>query len=196
MIRERIGKSDEIYLGQAAVTMFLSSENEEAKFDGLDLVTKDQYESLKRYRDDCCKAAADVASPINNHFKWLSDHLACYHWLDKNQARHNSHRDGKSCETADIIVIGNASRRTVTTSRWWMDYVMETKDELLENPCGVVAMSGHMYGKAVERAQKCECCREALEKGKFWEFSAVFADEIDKAVSAASNIIRRICGLN
>jgi hypothetical protein len=60
-IRNKVGQNEDLYLAAAIIAASLEDEAEELV--GLELVTRAQYNSLRKYRNDCCIRAEGVAVP-------------------------------------------------------------------------------------------------------------------------------------
>lgn len=59
-------------------------------------------------------------------------------------------------------------------------------DELKKRPCGSAVQSGEIFERALKEGSRCRRCSSPDLGGQLKEFAALFAGEIDKAVSSVS----------
>ena len=72
------------------------------------------------------------------------------------------------------------------TRTWWRQYICATRPELQKQPCGSVVQSGEIFERALKEGSRCRRCSSPDLGGQLKEFAALFAGEIDKAVSSVS----------
>jgi len=166
-------RTDEDLCLAAAITFAYENEVPTEMVD-VDLVTRDQFDSLMRYRTECRAKAASVASPEYNHFTWMSP---SYNWFKPGE-EHDS-----NCNFGGNLFI--ASVQGKSRSRiWWRSYIYEAKSRLETRPWGSTVTSGDFFDQALKEGSQCRCCRENLDRD-FRQFTNIFADKIDEAVSQA-----------
>ena len=62
----------------------------------------------------------------------------------------------------------------------------KAEEELEKRPCGLVVQGGgEIFERALREGSQCGKCAPGLDS-EFREFAALFASEVDKAVSAVS----------
>src|SRR6202795_263570 len=162
-----VGQNDDLYL--AAVGIILSSGDEADVLD-LHLVDKPQYDTIVQYRNECCSAATNAASPPHGHYKWMPDPYADYSWHSwDNSAEHD---DGQSCQLGGSYYIGSVSGKS-TTRRWWKDFVDDVGRQLQRRPCGTTVREEGPFDRAMTRASGCRICSRDLND-KFPSFVHLF----------------------
>ncbi len=172
VIRQWVGQDEDVCLA-AAITFTYENEVPKEMVD-VDLVTQTQFDSLVRYRKDCCAKAVSVASPEYTHFTWMSP---TYNWFRPDMEHDNN------CKLGGKIFIASVEGK-LRTRDWWMSYISKAKSRLEMRPWGSTVTSGDFFDQALKEGSQCSCCEENLDRD-FRQFTNIFAREIDNAVSQA-----------
>jgi hypothetical protein len=179
-IKESTGPNNDAYISAVSIVLFPEDNLTEDVVE-LGLLTKAQADSLLAYRKECVEAARGVASPAHNRCTWMSEVWARKNWFKDDRGEHGR----GNCNEGGNIYIGNTQGKWMTR-RWWRDYMYKAKEELEKRPCGLVVQGGgEIFERALREGSQCGKCAPGLDS-EFREFAALFASEVDKAVSAVS----------
>jgi len=138
----------------------------------LESITAGTLHRLEGYHYRCGKAARAIATS----FGWISlPSLIQF---------------GSGCwncsRGATVTVLGGQ----LCARNWWMDYMRDASDALVERPCGATVKGPEIMNKALKKASECAQCRERVFV-EMTEFSDLFAAEVEKATSCVSAIVRQ-----
>ncbi|KDR78290.1 hypothetical protein GALMADRAFT_1311552 [Galerina marginata CBS 339.88] len=165
-----------------AVAMLLFPEELEDIVD-LELIKTTQANSLVVYRKECVAAAVEVAMPAHNHYRWMSDHWTTVNWFKDSKGQHGR----GNCNEGGNCFIGQTSGK-IMMRFWWREYIYAAKAELEKWPCGSSVQRGEIFDKAIKDGSQCVKCAPGLE-GQLRKFAALFASEVDKAVSSVQLVL-------
>jgi hypothetical protein len=146
----------------------------------LELITKPQADSLQAYREECIRAAVNVAQPDHGHYKWMSEEWTRSNWFKDERGEHGR---GNCNEGGNIFIASTQGKWMMRY--WWRDYIYAAGNELKRRPYGLVVQHGKIFDQALKAGSQCEKCRLSIDE-KLREFAALFAGEIDQAVSRVS----------
>jgi hypothetical protein len=82
------------------------------------------------------------------------------------------------------IYMGNVQGKWMRR-HWWREYIYAAGEELAKYPAGLRVESGELFERALRDGAQCKKCGQDLDS-RLREFAALFATEIDKAVSSVS----------
>jgi len=173
-IEQNIGQNGDAHLA-AVFTMLFPDDNSDDVVD-IGLITKAQVDSLLAYQRNCVAAAVKVASPAHGHYTWMSEVWTRSNWFKDGGGEHDCNRGGN-------IYIGNTQGKWVMRY-WWREYMYAARDELQKRPCGSAVQSGEIFERALKDGSRCRKCSSADLGRQLREFAALFAGEIDNAVSS------------
>ncbi|KAM6490070.1 hypothetical protein JOM56_014482 [Amanita muscaria] len=162
----------------AVFTMSFPDDNSDDVVD-MGLITKAQADSLLTYQRNCVAAAVKVASPDHGHYKWMSEVWTRSNWFKDDGGEHEH-----CCNRGGNIYIGNTHGKWMMR-HWWREYMYAARDELQKQPCGSAVLSGEIFQRALKEGSRCRKCSPDLGS-QLRVFAALFAGEIDKAVSSVS----------
>lgn len=174
-IEQKIGQNNDARLA-AVFTMLFPEDNSDDVVD-MGLITKAQVDSLLAYRRNCVAAAVKVARPDHNHFTWMSEAWTRSNWFKGDEHDYRCNKGGN-------IYIANTQGKWMMRY-WWREYIDAAKAELSKRPCGSAVLSGAIFERALKEGSQCKKCSPDLGR-QLGEFAALFAGEIDKAVSSVS----------
>jgi len=175
-IEENIGPNNDAHL--AAVSIMSFPEDKDDVMD-LELLTNAQVDSLVTYQKECVKAAVEVAEPAHGHFTWMSEYWTRKNWFKDGWGEHGR----GNCNEGGHIYIGNTQGKWMMRY-WWREYTHAATEELKKRPCGLVVQGGgDIFEQALKEGLRCGKCGPGLDT-EFREFAALFASEIDIAVSS------------
>ena len=149
----------------------------------LELITKEQFDSLLAYRSRCIEAAHEIASPPHTHYTWMSEIWTTTSWFSSDGGNHD-----RSCQLGGHIYTGDVTGKWVKRywwmeRYWWRTYIYAASNELKKRPCGSVVQCEEIFEQAMIDGSQCAKCRPDVES-RFREFAALFASQVDKAVSS------------
>jgi hypothetical protein len=123
---------------------------------------------LYRYKDECRKAAEDVARNPG----WVTD--MTFVWLYSSTAGGQGHNCG----------VGYWAGRN--WHNWWIDYMRLAGDELCKRPRGSTIQIGAAFATdPVARANACNICRVKCYTD-LTRFAKLFEDEVEKRIGEVS----------
>ncbi|KAF8890826.1 hypothetical protein CPB84DRAFT_1749026 [Gymnopilus junonius] len=172
-IAQKTGQDTDAYF--AAVFVILFPDARDSVLDSGLLQVK-QVDALKKYHSDCAAAAKGVASPIHDHYHWMTERWTETTWFT------GEHDD--CCKRGGTIYMGDVSGKWMMRY-WWRDYIYASREELKKWPCGRVVQQGELFDKAMKEGSMCSRCSRNLGP-TFSDFASLFASEIDKKVSSVS----------
>jgi len=121
---------------------------------------------LQAYHYGCGKAANAVATS----FAWIS--------LDS--FIHFGARYCRECSLNEFITIQDS--RQISARRWWLAYMRDAGEALMERPCGSTVRRPDITFKALKAASTCASCRETAFS-EMREFMDAFDNEVESTVS-------------
>jgi len=176
-IEKNFGQNSDARLA-AVFTMLFPDDNSDDVVD-MGLITKAQVDLLLAYKRNCVAAAVKVASPDHCHYKWMSEVWTRSNWFKDDGGEHEYY-----CNRGGNIYIGNTHGKWMMRY-WWSEYMCAARNELQKQPCGSAVLSEELFQRALKEGSRCSKCSPDLGS-QLREFVALFAGEIDKAVSSVS----------
>jgi hypothetical protein len=176
-IEKNTGRNNDAHLADMSIIGIPEDTDDVAD---LELVTKVQFDSLLDYRKECVAAAVKVAGPDHGHYTWMSDDWTESIWFKDDWGEHGR----RNCNEGGWCYIGKTQGKWMKRY-WWREYLYAAEEELKKRPYGLVVQGGEFFERALNDASKCSKCKEDVDN-QFRRFAALFASEIDKAVSSVS----------